>query len=159
VADLVYETVTTLKQEQAGLRVETPRYTVEPKEGGRALYMVTTQPDHSTTVAAKLGNILITEKASGQHYELREGTYASVSAAAVALPAALGQEEEASKPAPEEPPTPASAPPPKPPWHIGMMSPGASAALVAAVAGGALAGVAAGLAGGGGGGGSLSPTQ
>ncbi len=158
VADLDSGTVITLKQNQAALRVETPKYTVEPKEGGRAIYKVALLPDHSTTVAAASGNVVITERASGRRYELREGSYASISAAAAGVPASPGQEKEASKPAPEEPTPPASAPPPKPPWHIGTMSPGASVAVVAAVVGGALAGVAA-AASGGGGGGSVSPTQ
>ena len=140
------------------MRVETPKYTVEPKEGGRAIYKVALLPDRSMTVAAASGNIVITDRASLQRYELREGSYASISAAAVGVPAAPGQEKEESKPAPEQPTPPASGPPPKPPWHIGTMSPGASAALVVAVAGGALAGAAAALAGGGGGG-SVSPTQ
>ena len=159
VADLDSGTVITLKQEQADLRVETPKYSVESKQGGRALYMVALLPDRSTTVSARFGNVLITEKASGQRYELREGSYASISAAASGVPAAPGQETEASKPAPEQPAPPASGPPPKPPWHIGSMSPGASAAVIAAVAGGAAAGAAAAFAGGGGGGGSVSPTR
>jgi hypothetical protein len=158
VADLDSGTVITLKQEQADLRVETPKYSVEPKAGGRAVYMVALLPDRSTTVAARFGNVLITEKASGQRYELREGSFASISAAAVGVPAAPGQEKEASKPAPEQPTPPASGPPPKPPWHIGTMSPGASAAVIAAVAGGAIAGAAAAFAGGGGGG-TVSPTR
>lgn len=159
IADLDAGTVITLKQEQAALRVETPKYSVEPKAGGKAVYMVALLPDRSTTVAARFGNVLITEKASGHRYELREGSYASISAATAGVPAAPGQETEASKPAPEQPPAPASAPtpPPKPPWHIGTMSPGASVAVLAAVAGGAAAGL--GVALGGGGGGSVSPTQ
>ena len=161
IADLDAGTVITLKQEQAALRVETPKYSVEPKEGGKAVYMVALLPDRSTTVAARFGNVLITEKASGHRYELREGFYASISAAATGVPAAPGQEKEGSKPAPEQPSAPASAPPPapppKPPWHIGTMSPGASVAVLAAVAGGAAAGL--GVALGGGGGGPVSPTR
>ncbi|MBI4166171.1 MAG: FecR domain-containing protein [Acidobacteria bacterium] len=159
VAALDSGTVITLKQEKADLRVETPKYSVEPIGRGRAIYVVALLPDRSTTVAARFGNVLITEKASGLRYELREGSYASISAAATGVPGAPGQEKEASKPAPEQPPTPASAPPPKPPWHIGTMSPGASAAVIAAVAGGAIAGAAAAFAGGGGEGGTVSPTR
>jgi hypothetical protein len=168
-ADLDFGSVIALKQGQTALRVETSKYSVETAEGGKALYMVALLPDRSTTVSAKFGKVLITDKASGQRYELREGFYASISAAAAGLPAAPGQEKEGSKPAPEEPSAPASAPPPpapappttapKPPWHIGTMSPGASVAVIAAVAGGAIAGAAAALGGGGGGGGPVSPTR
>jgi hypothetical protein len=163
VANLDAGTVITLTQEQAGLRIETPKYAVEPRASGRAVYMVSLLPDRSTMVAARFGNVVITEIASGLRYELREGSYASISAAATGVPAAP-QEKETSRPAPEQPPPPASAPPPaptvpaKPPWHIGTMSPGASAAVVAAVIGGGAAGAAAAFAGGGGGG-SVSPTQ
>ncbi|MBZ5513982.1 MAG: hypothetical protein LAN62_03895 [Acidobacteriia bacterium] len=161
VANLDSGTVITLKQERAALRVETPKYRVEPTESGKSLYLVALLPDRSTTVAARFGNVLITEKASGLRYELQEGKYASLSAAAVGVPATPGQEKEESRPAPDQPSPPVSAPPPKPPWHIGTMSPGASVAVVAAVAGGGLAGAAAALAGGGGGGGggTVSPTR
>jgi hypothetical protein len=158
VADLSSGTVIAQKQTQAALRVETTKYAVEPKAGGRAVYLVAMLPDRSTTVAATLGNVVITERASGLRYELREGSYASIAASAVGVPAAPGQEKEESKPAPEEPAPPATAPPPKPPWHIGTMSPGASVAVVAGVVGGAVAGAAAAFAGGGGGG-SVSPTR
>ena len=156
-ADLDSGTVVTLKQAQAGLMVETSKYTVEPTASGKVIYMVSMLPDRSTMVAARFGNVMITERVSGQRYELREGSYASISASAVGVPAAP-QEKEESRPAPEQPSPPASGPPPKPPWHIGTMSPGASAALVAAVIGGGLAGAAAAFAGGGGGG-TVSPTQ
>lgn len=98
VADLDSGTLITQKQAQAALAVETPKYTVEPNAGGRALYMVAMLPDESTMVAARSGNVVITERISGQRCVLREGSYASIVASAVGVPAAPGQEKEREPP-------------------------------------------------------------
>jgi hypothetical protein len=111
VANLDAGTVTALKQEQLSLRIDTPSYSVEPTQSGKAVYMVAVIPNRSTTVKVGMGNVLITEKSSGYRNELREGLYATIPAAPAGLPASPGQEKEASKPAPEQPSQPAPAAP------------------------------------------------
>jgi hypothetical protein len=69
------------------LVLETARYTVEPAGAGPAVYGVTMLPNKNTEVVARRGPVAIIEKTSGAKYVLREGHYAEVAGAGVALPA------------------------------------------------------------------------
>ena len=125
--------------------VETPKYRVEPVKQEKAIYFVAVLPDRRTIVAARRGDVSITEIGSGESYLLTEGLYITIDASAAGFP---GQEEEKSKQAPGKPAGQAAPPPPPPkpakqPWHIGSLSPGASAALVIAGVGGTAGAVAA----------------
>jgi hypothetical protein len=142
------------------LIIETAKYRVQPVEEKRTIYLVALLPDKSTLIAARQGDISITDIRSRKRYQLTSGRYIVFEASAAGLP---GQEEEKNKEAPGKPagqatppPAPPSKPqpqpPPKPvkqPWHIGSLSHSASIAVILAAAGGAAGAV--GIAAGGGG--------
>jgi hypothetical protein len=143
--------------------IQTAKYMVEPEKDSAAVYLVGVLPNQRTIVAARRGDVSITEARSGETYVLRAGRYIVVDASALGLP---GQEQEQNKQAPGKPagqavpPSPPPQPQPKPPakpakqpWHIGSLSHGASIAVILGVAAGGAAGAVAAAAGGGGGGG------
>jgi hypothetical protein len=118
------------RRESGGLVVETSKYKVEAIDQGKALYMVAMLPDKSTIVAARYGQVAITETSSGQSYLLAEGEYAQIPADALGVPQGRGDR------APQAPPQKAHGKIIKP-WHIGRLSHAASVALVTAIVVGA----------------------
>jgi hypothetical protein len=60
------------------LIVRTHDLQIEPTNGGKAIYLVATQPDNTAIVSARQGPVLITQRWSSQKYVLAEGYYAKV---------------------------------------------------------------------------------
>lgn len=172
--DVASGMVLTTTAGRKGVIITTAKYKVEPVEEKRTIYLVGLLPDQRTVIAARQGDVSITDVRSKKHFQLATGRYIVIEAGAVGLP---GQQQEENKQAPGKPAgqaTPPPAPPPKPaaktqaqaqpqpppkpvkqPWHIGSLSHGASIALILAAAGGAGGAVAAAA---GGGGASASPS-
>lgn len=145
VAQMSYGKMLTTAAGKSAVVVETSKYRIEPAEQSRAIYFVAVLPGKNTVIAAQRGDVSITETGSRKSYLLSQGLYIEINASAAGLP---GQEEEKSKQAPGKAAGQATPPPPPPkpakrPWHIGSLSPGASAALVIAAVGGAGGAVAA----------------
>lgn len=168
--DVASGMVLTTTAGRKGVIITTAKYKVEPVEEKRTIYLVGLLPDQRTVIAARQGDVSITDVRSKKHFQLATGRYIVIEAGALSLP---GQQQEENKQAPgkpagQAPPPPAPPakpqaktqpqPPPKPvnqPWHIGSLSHGASIALILAAAGGAGGAVAAAA---GGGGASASPS-
>jgi hypothetical protein len=129
--------------------VETPEYKINPSKQGKAVYVVTALPDKSTLVAARSGQVSITEIASNQSYLLSEGQYVQIPASSSGVPRQGAGKVEAARSAP------GTYDPSQ--WHIGSLSPKASIILVTAIAAGTAAAIAIPLATGGGG--SVSPSK
>ena len=125
VAEVSLGTLVAERRESAGLVVETPEYKVEPADHGKALYLVAMLPDKSTVVAARYGQVSITEVSSGENYLLAEGEYAQIPPLSAGAPQRRGQQG----------PQAAQAAHGKinKPWRIGRLSHAASVAIVALI--------------------------
>ncbi len=133
VARLSSGTLVAQKQDDEVLVIETPKYKIKPRGTGKAIYWVTMLADKSTIVAARYGEVSITEVSSGQSYLLPQGMFAAIPASASGVPASPEEEKEESRQAPGQQAPMAPGKPPEPPWHIASLSHGASLALVGGV--------------------------
>lgn len=79
-------TVGAKSQGKGALIVETPEYIIKPVEHGGAVYLVAMLSDKTTVVAARHGQVAITEATSGQTYVVSAGHYAKVSGLPSAVP-------------------------------------------------------------------------
>lgn len=131
--------VTTTSGKQV-LIIETPNHRIIPVNQGKSTYIVAVLPDKSTLVAARHGQIAITEVASGQSHILAENQYAQIPALASGAPP---QAARTNAPGAPQQGQQGAGKPTKPPWHIGSLSYKASVALIVGAAGGAAAAVAA----------------